>query len=118
MRRTWLQTKNPLKAYDRWLMMGLIGLTMGCIAFLLRQVPFRQFTCRFHKHQLISVLAASRMDATVSYIERGEWSQAWAVWCFMSVSYAGIAAMLVTFIAPAAAASGLPEACGLQIMRS
>lgn len=36
--RQWLRMQNHRKEWDRWLLMGLVGVTMALLAFFLRQV--------------------------------------------------------------------------------
>jgi len=95
--RNWLQQQPARLDWDRWLMMGLIGFSVGILGFLL--------------HQIIDLISEVKWEATKEFIRSGDFSTAWT-WNFCySCVFLVVAALLVTY-QPAAAGSGIPEIIG------
>lgn len=83
--------------WDRWLMMGLIGFSVGILGFLL--------------HQIIDLIAEVKWEQTKEYISAGEFSTA-LMWTFCySLVFLIVSTLLVVY-QPAAAGSGIPEIIG------
>lgn len=95
--RNWLQQQPARLDWDRWLMMGLIGFSVGILGFLL--------------HQIIDLISEVKWEQTREYIQRGEFSTAW-LWTFGYSSVFLIVSALLVVYQPAAAGSGIPEIIG------
>ncbi len=95
--RNWLQQQPARLDWDRWLMMGLIGFSVGILGFLL--------------HQIIDLISEVKWEQTKEYIAAGDFSTAW-MWTFSySLVFLVVSTLLVVY-QPAAAGSGIPEIIG------
>ena len=95
--RNWLQQQPARLDWDRWLMMGLIGFSVGILGFLL--------------HQIIDLISEVKWESTKAYITEGDFSTA-LMWTFSySVIFLIVSTVLVVY-QPAAAGSGIPEIIG------
>ncbi|NXG39089.1 CLCB protein, partial [Dromaius novaehollandiae] len=84
--------------WDRWLLMGLIGIAVGMLGFL--------------THQIIDCLIKLKWDLVENYLKHGNFHVTW-----MCVLGSGLAMILVSsssvlFFCPAGSPSGLPEIIG------
>ena len=95
--RNWLQQQPARLDWDRWLMMGLIGFSVGLLGFLL--------------HQIIDLISELKWEHTIEYIKNGDFTTAW-LWTFSySFIFLVISSLLVIY-QPSAAGSGIPEIIG------
>ena len=95
--RNWLQQQPARLDWDRWLMMGLIGFSVGILGFLL--------------HQIIDLISEVKWENTRAFIANGDFTTAW-LWTFgYSSIFLFVSACLVVY-QPAAAGSGIPEIIG------
>lgn len=83
------------KSWDAWVAMGLIGICMGFISFFVRQT--------------VDVIGESKYKIVESYAKEGEWAAVWGIGVGYSVGFILVSVLLVIFIEPAAASSGIPE---------
>ncbi len=95
--RNWLQQQPARLDWDRWLMMGMIGFSVGILGFLL--------------HQIIDLISEVKWEQTREYISQGEFSTA-LTWTFLYSLVFLVAATLLVVYQPAAAGSGIPEIIG------
>jgi hypothetical protein len=51
--RQWLQRQPARLDWDRWLMMGLIGTTVGLVGFLLHQITHLVSDIKWHRTELL-----------------------------------------------------------------
>ena len=65
--RNWLQQQPARLDWDKWLMMGIIGVSVGLLGFLL--------------HQIIDLISEVKWEATREYIASGDFTTAW-LWTF------------------------------------
>lgn len=93
--RAWLAKQPHGRSWDRWAMMGAIGVTVGLLAYSL--------------DTLIDVLGGFRYGGTRWLILHGNMFVAWLFNATVAVSLAALASLLVVGVAPAAAGSGVPE---------
>jgi chloride channel 7 len=93
--RAWLAKQPHGRSWDRWAMMGAIGVSVGLLAYGL--------------DTLIDVLGGFRYGGTRWLILHGNMFVAWLFHCTVAVSLAALASLLVVGVAPAAAGSGVPE---------
>nr|XP_025958771.1 chloride channel protein D-like [Dromaius novaehollandiae] len=96
--KKWLQEKTYRTEWDRWLLMGLIGIAVGMLGFL--------------THQIIDCLIKLKWDLVENYLKHGNFHVTW-----MCVLGSGLAMILVSsssvlFFCPAGSPSGLPEIIG------
>lgn len=63
--KNWLKQQPSRLDWDRWVMMGMIGFTVGFIGFLM--------------HQLIDVISEIKWDKASEFIEKRDFALAW-VW--------------------------------------
>ena len=96
--REWLQWQPHERSWDKWLVMALIGLSVGTTSFLLQQAIEILFSVREH-------LGRFFLD------QQAAWGYllAWIFYVALSAGAATGAALLVVKVAPAARASGVPE---------
>ncbi|XP_048253453.1 chloride channel protein C-like [Haliotis rufescens] len=83
---------------DRWLMMGMIGFSVGFIGFLL--------------HQLIEVIAKVKWDNIQKFLDQDQMGIAWVFGVAYSVIFISFSAGIVVFWRPSASGSGIPEVTG------
>jgi chloride channel 7 len=95
--RNWLQQQPARLDWDRWLMMGLIGLSVGLIGFLL--------------HQIIDIISECKWTLTRHFIAAGDFTGAYAHTVGYSLIFL-VASSLLVMYQPAAAGSGIPEIIG------
>jgi chloride channel 7 len=95
--RNWLQQQPARLDWDRWLMMGLIGFSVGIIGFLL--------------HQIIDLISEVKWEHTKEFIMAGDFTTAW-LWNYSYSSVFLIISVLLVVYQPAAAGSGIPEIIG------
>ncbi len=95
--RNWLQQQPARLDWDRWLMMGLIGLSVGLIGFLL--------------HQIIDIISECKWTLTRHFIASADFTGAYAHTVGYSLIFL-VASSLLVMYQPAAAGSGIPEIIG------
>ncbi len=95
--RNWLQQQPARLDWDRWLMMGLIGFSVGILGFLL--------------HQIIDLISEVKWEHTKELISEGAFGDAW-LWTFAYSSVFLVFSTLLVVYQPAAAGSGIPEIIG------
>ncbi|GFO14219.1 chloride channel protein [Plakobranchus ocellatus] len=83
---------------DRWVMMGLIGFTVGLLGFVL--------------HQLIERISSLKWSTTKKFLDDGQVAVAWMFCSAYSMAFAIFAAVVIVFWRPSAGGSGLPEVTG------
>ncbi|XP_041376140.1 chloride channel protein C-like [Gigantopelta aegis] len=83
---------------DRWVMMGLIGFSVGLIGFLL--------------HQLIEEIAKFKWNMLQKFLQDGESAIAWLFAVGYSIIFITFSAAVVIFWRPSAGGSGIPEVTG------
>jgi chloride channel 7 len=93
--RAWLSKQPHGRSWDRWAMMGAIGVTVGFLAYCM--------------DSLIDALGGARYGGTRWLILHGNMFVAWLFNATLAVSLAALASALVVGVAPAAAGSGVPE---------
>ena len=93
--RAWLARQPHGRTWDRWAMMGAIGVSVGLIAYAMDTA--------------IDVLGGLRYGGTRWLILHANMFVAWLFNATVAVSLAGLASALVVGVAPAAAGSGVPE---------
>ena len=95
--RNWLQQQPARLDWDRWLMMGMIGVSVGLLGFLL--------------HQIIDLISEVKWESTREYILAEDFTTAW-LWTFSySLLFLVVSSLLVIY-QPSAAGSGIPEIIG------
>ncbi|XP_053101924.1 chloride channel protein C-like [Hemicordylus capensis] len=94
----WLQGQTYRMDWDRWLLMGLIGIIVGTLGFLI--------------HQIIDYLINLKWELVENYIQKGNFHMTWI--CILGIGLAMIivSSGLVVFFCPTGAPSGLPEVIG------
>ena len=102
LKRTFLLLLHKLKCYllffqFRWLMMGIIGFSVGILGFLL--------------HQIIDIISEFKWELTSHYIHEGDFPTAILFTIGYSLVFLITACLLVIY-QPAAAGSGIPEIIG------
>lgn len=83
---------------DRWLMMGMIGMAVGFLGFLL--------------HQLIEKISEFKWEKTQDILRRDETTLAWLFNCGYSLIIVLFSASIIILWRPSAAGSGIPEVTG------
>lgn len=94
----WLKRQPRRLDWDRWVMMALIGFSVGLVGFLL--------------HQLIDIIADFKWEKARDYIDDGSLLVAWAWVLGYSLIFVIIGASIVVFLRPSAGGSGIPELIG------
>ncbi|KAJ6662104.1 hypothetical protein lerEdw1_012569 [Lerista edwardsae] len=96
--KEWLQSQAYRMDWDRWLLMGLIGIVVGTLGFLI--------------HQIIDYLIELKWELVESHIQKGNFHMTWV--CILGIGLAMIIASsgLVVFLCPTGAPSGLLEVIG------
>ncbi|XP_074627638.1 chloride channel protein C-like [Acropora palmata] len=96
--KNWLKQQPSRLDWDRWVMMGMIGFTVGFIGFLM--------------HQLIDVISEIKWDKASEFIEKRDFALAW-VWVIgYSVLFVIASSVPVVYYRPSAGGSGIPELIG------
>ncbi|XP_029644599.2 chloride channel protein A-like isoform X2 [Octopus sinensis] len=94
--RRWLQTQKEKRFNTlRWVVMGLIGMTVGIIGFLL--------------HQGITLLFNTKLHMQESLFEKEEYDLAWLWSVGYAVIFVFISSASVVFLKPSAGGSGMPQ---------
>ncbi|XP_028399217.1 chloride channel protein C-like [Dendronephthya gigantea] len=96
--KNWIKRQPARLDWDRWVMMGLIGFTVGFVGFLL--------------HQLIDLIMDFKWEMANEMIKEKEYGLAWFWVVGYSVIFAVLGSSMVVFFRPAAAGSGIPELIG------
>ena len=96
--RDWLQWQPHNRAWDKWLIMALIGMSVGTTSFLLQQSIEALFALRSHLGRFFV-----SQQAVWGYL------LAWFSYVALSAGAAVVAAILVVKVSPAASASGVPQ---------
>ncbi|XP_061467311.1 chloride channel protein C-like [Rhineura floridana] len=96
--KKWLQGQTYRMDWDRWLVMGIIGIVVGTLGFLI--------------HQIIDYLIKLKWELVENYIQKGNFHMTWI--CILGIGLAMIilSSGLVVFFCPTGAPSGLPEVIG------
>ncbi|XP_042320510.1 chloride channel protein C-like [Sceloporus undulatus] len=96
--KKWLQGQSYRLDWDRWLMMGIIGILVGILGFLI--------------HQIIDYFIQLKWELVESYIQKNNFHMTW--FCILGIGLIMIivSSGLVVFFCPAGAPSGLPEVIG------
>ncbi|XP_048583909.1 chloride channel protein D [Nematostella vectensis] len=96
--KNWLKRQPSRLDWDRWVMMGLIGFTVGFIGFLM--------------HQLIDVIAEVKWEKASEYVKDEDFAMAW-IWVMgFSVLFVIVGSLPVVYYRPSAGGSGIPELIG------
>ncbi|CAH3018540.1 unnamed protein product [Porites evermanni] len=97
--KNWLEQQPSRLDWDRWLMMGMIGFSVGVIGFLM--------------HQLIDVISKLKWDKASEFIKDRDFGLAW-VWVIgYSVFFVLASSVPVVYFRPnSAEGSGIPELIG------
>eukprot|EP00058_Branchiostoma_floridae_P008472 XP_002593960.1 hypothetical protein BRAFLDRAFT_68603 [Branchiostoma floridae] len=84
--------------WDRWVMMGLIGFSVGFLGFLL--------------HQIIEIISEYKWDKAEDFIKEGDIAVAY-IWVLgYSLLLVIVGSGLVVYLRPSAGGSGMPELIG------
>ncbi|KAG1682671.1 Chloride channel protein A [Nymphon striatum] len=94
----WLRRQPPRFEWDRWVMMGLIGFTVGFVGFLM--------------HQFIDIIAETKWDRASEMIRTKTLSVAWIFVVGYSVIFAIASTFMIVILRPSAGGSGIPELIG------
>ncbi|NXA45477.1 CLCB protein, partial [Nothocercus julius] len=84
--------------WDRWLLMGLIGIAVGMLGFL--------------THQIIDCLIKLKWDLVENYLQDGNFHVTWICVLGSGLAMVLVSSSSVLFFCPAGSASGLPEIIG------
>lgn len=95
--RNWLQQQPARLDWDRWLMMGIIGFSVGILGFLL--------------HQIIDIISEFKWELTSFYIQKQDFPGAFTFTVGYSLIFL-VASCILVLYQPAAAGSGIPEIIG------
>ncbi|XP_073241792.1 chloride channel protein C-like [Porites lutea] len=96
--KNWLKQQPSRLDWDRWVMMGMIGFSVGFIGFLM--------------HQLIDVISEVKWDKASEFIKDRDFGLAW-VWVIgYSVLFVLASSIPVVYFRPSAGGSGIPELIG------
>ncbi|KAM4706226.1 chloride channel protein C-like [Rhinophrynus dorsalis] len=96
--KSWLQEKPQRSDWDRWLMMGLIGVVVGTMGFLM--------------HQIIDFLFEMKWELVQKYIQGNDFLTTWLIILGIGFAMVLVASGLVVFFCPSGSPSGLPEVIG------
>ena len=95
--KTWVKSQPSRWDWDRWVVMGLIGACVGLLGFLM--------------HQIIDVIAETKWDYANELIVES-FFLGW-LWIFgFSLLFLLPSTLIVVYLRPSAAGSGLPELIG------
>ncbi|XP_013403924.1 chloride channel protein C [Lingula anatina] len=94
----WLRRQPKRQDWDRWIMMGLIGFSVGFLGFLL--------------HQLIDLVSETKWEKARDFVADDKMLEAWG-WCLgYSLIFVVAGSASVVFLRPSAGGSGIPELIG------
>ncbi|XP_028592848.2 chloride channel protein C-like [Podarcis muralis] len=96
--KKWLQGQNYRMDWDRWLVMGIIGIIVGTVGFLI--------------HQIIDYLIKLKWELVKNYIQKGNFHMTWLYILGIGLAMIIVSSGLVVFFCPTGAPSGLPEVIG------
>ncbi|KAG8442075.1 hypothetical protein GDO86_011026 [Hymenochirus boettgeri] len=96
--KSWLQEKPNSSDWDRWFMMGLIGVVVGIFAFLI--------------HQIIDYLFKVKWELVEKYIQHNDFQTTWMLVLGIGLAMILVSSGLVAFFSPSGSPSGLPEVIG------
>ncbi|XP_008113070.2 chloride channel protein C [Anolis carolinensis] len=96
--KKWLQGQSYRLDWDRWLVMGLIGIVVGIMGFLI--------------HQIIDYLIQLKWELVENYIQKNNFHMTWICIFGIGLLMIIVSSGLVVFFCPAGAPSGLPEVIG------
>ncbi|KAM8966882.1 chloride channel protein C-like [Pelodytes ibericus] len=96
--KTYLQEKPHRTDWDRWLMMGLIGVVVGSLGFLM--------------HQTIDTLFELKWKIVEIYIQNNDFLSTWIYILGIGFAMVMVSSGLVLFFCPSGSPSGLPEVIG------
>ncbi|KAE8598728.1 hypothetical protein XENTR_v10016914 [Xenopus tropicalis] len=96
--KTWLEEKPLGSDWDRWFMMGLIGVFVGIFGFLM--------------HQIIDFLFEMKWELVENYIQNNDFLTTWMVIAGIGFAMMLVSSGLVVFFCPSGSPSGLPEVIG------
>ncbi|CAI9742196.1 channel C-like [Octopus vulgaris] len=97
--KNWLKRQRSSRyQVHRWLLMGIIGFTVGFIGFVM--------------HQLIELIADVKWTKATEYIESSDYVAAWGWSLAYSVLFVLVSSSTVVFLCPSAGGSGIPEVTG------
>ncbi|KAH1177666.1 chloride channel protein C-like [Mauremys mutica] len=96
--KKWLQEKTYRTDWDRWMLMGLIGIGVGMLGFL--------------THQIIDYLIKLKWELVKNYLQNGNFHMTWICILGSGLAMIVVSSGLVVFFCPAGAPYGLPEVIG------
>jgi len=99
--RTWLKqykAQNLDNGLDKWFLMGAVGVSVGCIGFLVKSAT--------------SLIVTHKFEYIETFVEEANLLMIWAWLAGVGVGLALLSSILVVCIAPEAAGSGIPEVIG------
>ena len=92
---SWLAEQPDHLAWERWLMMAIIGVATGITGFLL--------------HQIIDVIADFKWNFAKKFLLEGDLLSSWLTASAYSLAFVLVSTGIVVLISPSAAGSGTPE---------
>ncbi|XP_025056823.1 chloride channel protein C-like isoform X2 [Alligator sinensis] len=96
--KKWLQEKAYRTDWDRWLLMGLIGIGVGMLGFL--------------THQIIDCLIKLKWKLVENYLQNGNFHMTWICILGSGLAMILVSSGFVVFFCPAGVPCGLPEVTG------
>jgi len=96
--KNWLKLQPQRLDWDRWVMMGLIGFTVGIVGFLL--------------HQFIDLISDTKWEHAEKFLTESSLFTSWIFVVGYSLIFAMASSALVVWIRPSAGGSGIPELIG------
>ncbi|XP_053569112.1 chloride channel protein C-like [Bombina bombina] len=96
--KNWLQSTPCRSDWDRWLMMGLIGVVVGTVGFFM--------------HQSIDYVFELKWEFVEKYIQHGDFLTTWMIVLGIGLAMVLVAALLIVYFSPSGSPSGLPEVMG------
>uniref|UniRef100_A0A8C5MW21 Chloride channel protein n=1 Tax=Leptobrachium leishanense TaxID=445787 RepID=A0A8C5MW21_9ANUR len=96
--KNYLKEKPHSSDWDRWFVMGLIGIVVGTMGFLM--------------HQIIDTLFELKWELVEIYIQHGDFLTTWMYILGIGLAMVLVASGLVVFLCPSGSPSGLPEVIG------
>ncbi|XP_078688574.1 chloride channel protein C-like isoform X1 [Branchiostoma floridae x Branchiostoma belcheri] len=96
--KNWIKRQPSRLDWDRWVMMGLIGFSVGFLGFLL--------------HQIIEIISEYKWEKAEDFIRDGDIAVAY-IWVLgISLLLVIVGSVLVVYFRPSAGGSGMPELIG------